>query len=81
MTRFGRRLDVERVRESVPLTLFVFDLLYRDGTSLLDEPLAHRAAALADVVPSSLLVPRLITASPDDALRVRSRPRYSVALS
>ena len=42
MTRFGRRLEVERVRETVPLTLFVFDLLYRDGVSLMDEPLARR---------------------------------------
>jgi DNA ligase 1 len=67
MTRFGRRLEVERVRESVPLTLFVFDLLYRDGTSLLDEPLARRAAALAEVVPRALLVPRLVTASADEA--------------
>ena len=67
MTRFGRRLDVARVRETVPLTLFVFDLLYRDGASLMDEPLVRRAAALAEVVPASLLVPRLVTASPDDA--------------
>ena len=67
MTRFGRRLDVERVRETVPLTLFVFDLLYRDGASLLDEPLARRAAALAELVPPQLLVPRLVTASADDA--------------
>ncbi len=60
MTRFGRRLDVERVRESVPLTLFLFDLLYRDGTSLLDQPLARRMAALAEIAPASLLVPRLV---------------------
>ena len=52
MTRFGRRLDVERVRGTVPLTLFLFDLLYLDGVSLLDEPLARRAAALADCVPA-----------------------------
>jgi DNA ligase-1 len=75
MTRFGRRLDVERVRAAVPLTLFLFDLLYLDGVSLLDEPLARRAEALARVVPPTLLVSRLVTASPvaargflDDAL-------------
>ena len=67
MTRFGRRLEVERVRETVPLTLFVFDLLYRDGVSLMDEPLARRWAALADVAPAGLLVPRLVTASADEA--------------
>ncbi|MEP6687373.1 MAG: ATP-dependent DNA ligase, partial [Gemmatimonadales bacterium] len=57
----------ERVRGTVPLTLFLFDLLYRDGRSLLDEPLARRAAALADCAPGPLLVPRLVTASPDAA--------------
>jgi DNA ligase-1 len=67
MTRFGRRLDVERVRGTVPLTLFLFDLLYRDGRSLLDEPLSRRAAALADSVPASLVVPRLVADEPDAA--------------
>ncbi len=69
MTRFGRRLDVERVRGTVPLTLFLFDLLYLDGVSLLGEPLAGRAAALAGCVPASLLVPRTVTASAEEAER------------
>ena len=67
MTRFGRRLDVERVRAEVPLTLFVFDLLYLDGKSLMDDPLARRTEALARAVPAALLVPRLVTASADAA--------------
>jgi DNA ligase 1 len=48
----------------VPPTLFLFDLLYLDGTPLLDEPLVRRAEALARTVPPSLLVPRLVTADP-----------------
>ncbi len=67
MTRFGRRLDVERVRQTVPLTLFLFDLLYLDATPLLDEPLARRAALLAEHVPAGLLVPRTVTASVEAA--------------
>src|SRR5207244_1977181 len=31
MRRFGRRLDVERLRRDLPLTPFFFDLLYLDG--------------------------------------------------
>jgi DNA ligase-1 len=69
MTRFGRRLEVERVRGTVPLTLFLFDLLYLDGVSLLDEPLARRAAMLADCAPAGLLVPRTQTASAEEAER------------
>ncbi len=64
MRRFGRRLEVEQVRDALPLTLFLFDLLYRDGSSLLDEPYQRRVAALAEAVPAGLIVPRLVTGSP-----------------
>jgi DNA ligase-1 len=67
MSRFGRRLDVTQARETVPLTLFLFDLLYLDGASVMDEPLHRRSAALADAAPERLLVPRLVTASVEEA--------------
>jgi DNA ligase-1 len=67
MRRFGRRLDVERVRDELPVTLFLFDILYVDGASLLDEPLSRRSALLADAVPASLLVPRIVTSSVEEA--------------
>jgi DNA ligase 1 len=67
MRRFGRRLEVERMRGELPVTLFLFDLLYLDGESLLDEPLAHRWALLERTVPASLRVPRIVTASSDTA--------------
>jgi DNA ligase-1 len=46
MRRFGRKLDVDRLRESLPITPVCFDCLYLDGQSLIDEPLSRRAAAL-----------------------------------
>ncbi len=67
MRRFGRRLDVERMRGELPVTLFLFDLLYLDGQPLLDEPLARRWALLERTAPASLLVPRIVTSSPDSA--------------
>ncbi|HEU5171830.1 MAG TPA: ATP-dependent DNA ligase [Gemmatimonadales bacterium] len=67
MRRFGRRLDVERLRSELPITPVFFDLLYLDGSPLLDEPLERRLAELGGVAPGSLLVPRLVTASPDEA--------------
>jgi DNA ligase 1 len=67
MRRFGRRLQVEQVRETLPLTLFLFDLLQLDGEPVLDRPLAERAAALSELVPAALLVPRMVTASPAEA--------------
>jgi DNA ligase-1 len=67
MRRFGRRLEVERVRGELPVTLFLFDLLYLEGRSLLDEPLARRWELLARTAPASLLVPRIITSSAEAA--------------
>jgi DNA ligase-1 len=67
MRRFGRKLDVDRVRRELPVTLFLFDVLYLDGTSLLDQPLRARAALLAGAVPGAVLVPRIVTASADEA--------------
>jgi DNA ligase-1 len=67
MSRFGRRLQVDRAREELPLTPFFFDLLYLDGGSLIDEPARNRLTALIDAVPSSMLVPRLLTSSTLDA--------------
>ena len=55
MRRFGRKLDVERMRQELPMTPFWFDLLYLDGGHLLDEPQARRFAALAGVAPGSVI--------------------------
>ncbi len=63
MRRFGRRLDVERMRETLPLTLFLFDLLYLDGEPVLDQPMRVRAALLAETVPAALLVTRRVPGS------------------
>src|SRR5204862_2189468 len=65
--RFGRRLDVERLRRDLPLTPFFFDLLYLDGQPLLDEPEEQRFAALSKVTSGGLLVPRTVTAAADEA--------------
>ncbi|MGN6392501.1 MAG: ATP-dependent DNA ligase [Gemmatimonadales bacterium] len=67
MSRFGRRLMVEEARATVPLTLFLFDLLLVDGRVLLDEPLVRRAEALAAAVPRELVTPRLVTGAVDAA--------------
>jgi len=55
MRRFGRKLDVERMRGELPITPFWFDLLYLNGGSLLDEPQSRRFAALAEIAGESLI--------------------------
>src|SRR6266480_4831025 len=67
MRRFGRRLEVDRLRRELPLTPFFFDLLYLDGQPLLDEPEEQRFAALSKVTSGGLLVPRTVTAAADEA--------------
>ena len=63
MRRFGRKLDVERMRTEFPLTPFWFDLLYLDGTHLLDEPQARRFSTLAGLVPAQNLIPNAVVRS------------------
>ena len=49
MRRFGRRLDVPRLRAELPLTPFFFDCLYIDGTAITSEPQRVRSGALSSV--------------------------------
>jgi DNA ligase 1 len=76
MRRFGRRLNVHTARAELPVSVFFFDALHRDGEDLLDRTAEDRFAALSGALPAKLLVPRLVTADPsaaqaflDDALR------------
>jgi DNA ligase-1 len=72
MRRFGRRLDVETLREELPLASFFFDVLLHDGDSVLDDPLAQRLERLDRIVPESLRVPRIVTADVDEAMRFQA---------
>ena len=67
MQRFGRKLDVERLRRELPLTAFYFDLLDLDGETLIDAAQARRFDALARIVPPPLVIPHLVTADPAGA--------------
>src|SRR5262249_20750792 len=68
MTRFGRRLDVDQMRRSLPLTSFFFDLLHLDGVDLIDRPASERQAALSRVA-GEPAIPRVVTSDPDEAER------------
>jgi DNA ligase-1 len=60
MRRFGRKLDVDRLRQELPLSAFFFDCLYVDGQTLVDEPQAIRFAALSDAAPASIVIPHAV---------------------
>jgi len=61
MRRFGRRLDVERLRAELPLVPVFFDLLSVEGDDVLDRTQRERFERLLDVAPSHV-VPHLTTA-------------------
>jgi DNA ligase 1 len=61
MRRFGRKLDVETLRQTLPLSAYFFDCLHSAGRSLLDAPTSERAAILEAIVPEASRVPRLVT--------------------
>jgi DNA ligase-1 len=61
MRRFGRKLDDEALRAELPLSVFFFDCLYRDGEALVDRGARERRAVLEQCLPRQVLTPSLIT--------------------
>jgi DNA ligase-1 len=66
MRRFGRKLDVHRMRSELPMTPFWFDLLYLNGGNLLDEPQSLRFATLSEIAGASL-IPHTTTSNAERA--------------
>jgi DNA ligase-1 len=64
MRRFGRKLDVDVLRGELPLSVFFFDCLLRDGEAIVDRGAGERHDILRQILPSSIVTPSLIT---DDA--------------
>ena len=67
MRRFGRKLDVDRMRSELPLSAFWFDVLYLNGAHLLDEPQERRFGALQDIAPPDIIIPHTHAADVDAA--------------
>jgi len=69
MRRFGRSLDVARMREEQPLSPHFFDVLMVDEEPLIDAPLRERRAVLERLLPPGQVVQALHTADADEAQR------------
>ncbi|MDQ1485418.1 MAG: ligase 1 [Actinomycetota bacterium] len=65
--RTSSRLDVDALRTSVPLTVFIFDVLHLDGVSVLTRPASERHEMLRRIVPARAQVPRVVTDDPAEA--------------
>ena len=60
MRRFRRVHDIDALRREIPLRLYVFDIIYRDGEVLIGRPYRERWDLLASLVPPELLARRTI---------------------
>jgi DNA ligase-1 len=69
MRRFGRKLEVDALRNELPLSVFFFDCLLRDGVALVDQPAAERCTALREALPAALVIPRIVTADASEGQR------------
>ena len=67
MRRFGRKLDIGKLQAELPIRGYFFDCLRLGDRSLADLPMRERFEALARAVPESLLIPRLVTSSEEEA--------------
>jgi DNA ligase-1 len=68
MRRLGRMKDVAAMRQAIPLSPFMFDVLYLDGESLLTRSYDDRTSLLASIAPEAA-IPRRITAQAEEAQR------------
>lgn len=66
MRRVGRERDVETMQQEIPVKLFLFDCLYRDGESLLDAPNTTRWNELEKIAGNIPRVPRRVIETVDD---------------
>jgi len=63
MRRFRRVRKIERAAEEVPVQLYLFDVLYVDGQSLINEPYLKRRRTLAEVAGEIPLTRQIVVQS------------------
>jgi DNA ligase-1 len=68
-----RKYEIDQKAKEIPLKYFVFDILYKDGKSLLNLPLEKRRKILGQTLPPKneriVLTPQIITQSADELRR------------
>jgi len=67
MRRFGRKLEVEALRATFPLSVFFFDCLLAGGKDLTARPAAGALRRAGEFLPAKVLIPRLVTGDKEAA--------------
>lgn len=67
MRRFRRVRNIEDVAEKIPVQLQLFDLVYLNGVSLIDEPYLERRKKLDEISGDVALTEQIVTADSSEA--------------
>jgi len=67
MRRFRRVYDIDRMVLEIPVKLYLFDILYVDGESLIERPYTTRRARLKEVARGIPLTEQIVTSDPEEA--------------
>jgi DNA ligase-1 len=74
--RVGSRADVAGARAALPLTPVFFDVLAREGESLIDRAGSERHAVLTRLLPESQRVRRTVVTDPADPAQAEAAERF-----
>jgi DNA ligase-1 len=69
MRRFRRVHEIEEMTKEVPVKLYLFDVIYVDGQSLVSTPYTERRRKLAQIAPNIPLTEQITTKNPTEAER------------
>jgi DNA ligase-1 len=69
MRRFRRVHEIAEMTKEVPVKLYLFDVLYIDGQSLISMPYVERRRKLIEIAPNIPLTEQIITKNPEEAER------------
>lgn len=67
MRRFKRIKKINTVKERIPLTLYLFDILYLNGKSLIDKPYKERRQILSENARNISLANQIVIDQPEQA--------------
>ncbi len=67
MRRFRRVRNVKKIAKRIPIDLYLFDLIYLDGISLIDDHYVERRKKLEEIAGKIPLTKQMITTDPKEA--------------
>jgi len=67
MRRFRRVHEIDRMTEQIPVKLYLFDMLYADGESLIDQPYVKRRERLTEIAGGIPLTSQIVTDDQEQA--------------